>query len=94
MSDCHQIENITTGQHFDCGQGEALLKAMQRCGQKVIPVGCLGGGCGLCRIRIIKGQYRTGKMSRRHITEDDKKKRYALACKTFPDSDLQYVLDI
>lgn len=94
MTDNYKIENQTTGQYFECSEGEPLLKAMLRGGQKHIPVGCLGGGCGLCKVRIVEGQYRTGKMSRRHITENDKRQRYVLACKTYPASDMQYILEI
>lgn len=54
-----------------------------------IRVGCRRGGCGACRIRVLSGDYRTGKMSRAHVSEDEQQQGYALACKLVPLSDLE-----
>ena len=62
---------------------------MAKTGRKGIPKGCFGGGCGICRIRVIDGDHITGKMSRAHVTEQEEAEGYALACKCFPCSDLQ-----
>lgn len=50
--------------------------------------GCCGGGCGICRIKILSGEYTTKKMSRKQIPEEDERKGYALGCRVFPTSDM------
>jgi ferredoxin len=53
-----------------------------------IAVGCRGGGCGVCRVRILDGTYTTKRMSRRHVSEADETVGVVLACRTIPTSDL------
>lgn len=79
---------------FRCDTEQNLLQALQQAGAVpdligAIPVGCRGGGCGVCRIRVVSGDYRTGKMSRKHISEADAAAGLLLACRVYPDSDLQ-----
>ena len=83
------IDVIDTEVSFDCSEGEVVLAAMVKTGKKGIPKGCFGGGCGICRIRVIQGDYTTGKMSRAHVTEQEQADGFALACKCFPQGDLQ-----
>jgi ferredoxin len=73
---------------FDCGVDTPVLIAMERSGRKAIAVGCRGGGCGTCRVRVRAGSYRTGRMSRAHVTVEEERQGYALACKLFPLEDL------
>ena len=73
---------------FECGPDTPVLIAMERGGRKAIAVGCRGGGCGTCRVRIRAGAYRTGRMSRAHVTPEEESQGYALACKLFPLEDL------
>lgn len=73
---------------FDCGEDMPVLIAMERGGCKPIAVGCRGGGCGVCRVRVRAGAYRTGRMSRAQVTEEEESQGYALACKLFPLADL------
>ena len=79
---------IIGGAEFDCGQDEQVLIAMEKCGVDDIHVGCRGGGCGICRIRVVNGDYTTGKMSRLRITDEDEAARVVLACRLYPRSDL------
>jgi ferredoxin len=72
-----------------CYPGEAVLKAVARLGRKGIPVGCLGGGCGICKVRILCGNYRTGKMSREQVSLEEEAERIVLACRTYPMGDLR-----
>lgn len=44
---------------FHCGEEQRLLHAMQAQGLGSIPVGCKGGGCGICRVQITQGEYET-----------------------------------
>ncbi len=53
-----------------------------------IPVGCRGGGCGVCRVEVLAGDYVAKRMSRRHVTEADEAAGYALACRLMAMSDL------
>ena len=74
---------------FSCAPTERVLIAMERAGGNCIPVGCRGGGCGLCRVRVLDGDYRTGKMSDAHVTAQDGLQKFSLACQTYPLSDMR-----
>jgi ferredoxin len=50
-----QILIEDTGETYACAEGETLLKAMERLGRKGIPVGCRGGGCGVCKVQVTQG---------------------------------------
>ena len=81
------------GQQFECREEQHLLQGMQnfRLGMpmlEAIPVGCRGGGCGICRIRILEGDYEAKKMSRKHIPEQDQAQGIVLACRVYPRSEL------
>ncbi len=65
-----------------------VLHQMVRCALRALPVGCRGGGCGVCRVRVVDGTYRTLRMSRRHVTEADEANRIALACRLLASSDI------
>lgn len=84
----HLITIAGTEIAFPAVAGQSVLHCMARLGKKGIPKGCLGGGCGICKIRILSGAYHTGRMSRDQVTEDEQARGYSLACKTFADSDL------
>ena len=61
-----------TGEKFACSPERNVLKAMEQLGRKGIPVGCRGGGCGVCRVQVLgDGHYRTGKMSREQVPVQD-----------------------
>ncbi len=89
----HRIEVAGSGEQFRCSEEQHLLQGMQtaRIGEpllKVIPVGCRGGGCGVCRIRILSGEFEAKKMSRKHVTEEEQAAGIVLACRVFPRSAL------
>ncbi len=89
----HTISVVATGESFLCAEDQHLLQGMQtfRVGTtllKVIPVGCRGGGCGVCRIRIQSGDYEAKKMSCKHVSEEEREQGVALACRIYPRSDL------
>ncbi len=73
---------------FACSTDTPVLIAMERSGRKAIAVGCRGGGCGFCRVHVRAGAYRTGRMSRAHVTAEEEHQGYALACRLFPLDDL------
>ena len=51
-------------------------------------VGCRGGGCGVCKIEILGGEFQTKVMSSDHVNDDDRAHRRLLACRVYPSSDL------
>lgn len=72
-----------------CASDEKVLTALERGGEKSVRVGCRQGGCGACRVRVLSGTYTTDKMSRAHVSEDEKADGYALSCRLYPKSDLE-----
>ena len=86
----YQITIEDSGDVFSCPPGKNILKAMEQLGRKGIPVGCRGGGCGVCRVQVIgNSKYHTGKMSREQVSIEDEKNGICLACKLIPEEDLQ-----
>ncbi|MDP3905917.1 2Fe-2S iron-sulfur cluster-binding protein [Novosphingobium sp.] len=85
----HLVTDVTSQESFCCLDGETLLNASVRSGKNIIPVGCRNGGCGMCKIEIVGGDYRTGKMSRAHVTEQEEGQGIVLACRTMPGSSLE-----
>jgi ferredoxin len=70
-------------------RGEGVLRAMERAGRAEIPVGCRNGGCGACKVLVLNGKYRLGKISRLHITKFEEHEGYALACRLYPETDIE-----
>lgn len=74
-----------TGDSFDCGTHENLLNGMLRLGRKGIPVGCINGGCGVCKVRILEGAVQSlGPVSRAHVSLEEEAQGYTLACRVAP----------
>jgi ferredoxin len=76
------------GTWFDVTAGQRVLHEMIKRNVADIPVGCRGGGCGACRIRVVEGEYTTRRMSRRHVSEHDEANGIVLACRLIPSSDI------
>ncbi|BBB27587.1 2Fe-2S iron-sulfur cluster-binding protein [Amphritea japonica] len=89
----HQIRVINRNQTFECAEDQVLLVGMERHSAAAISVGCRGGGCGICKIRILAGEYETKRMSKAHISEAEQQRGYALACRVFPCTDLEIESD-
>lgn len=68
---------------------QTLLAGMERLGKRGIPVGCRGGGCGVCKVHITKGDYSCKKMSRAHVSAEEQQDGYVLACRCRPLSDIE-----
>ncbi len=72
-----------------CPVDSTLLEASRRMGNgEPISSGCRGGGCGICRVQVLEGTYRCGRMSRTQVPEADEAGGFALACQLYPQSDL------
>lgn len=77
-----------SGEVFRCDDSQNLLRSMAVLGHRGIPVGCRGGGCGVCKVRVTDGEFRTRKMSRACISEEEERAGVVLACRLFPAGDL------
>lgn len=84
----YKINVINRALSFNATAGTTLLGAMEKSCCPAIDVGCRGGGCGLCKVKVLEGTYQTKRMSRRHISEQEQAAGFALACRIFPESDL------
>jgi len=74
-----------TGETYACATNESLLRGMVRLGRKGIPVGCVNGGCGVCKVRIVEGSVTAlGPVSRAHVSEDEEACGVTLACRVAP----------
>lgn len=81
---------LQTGETYVCNSDESLLQGMAKIGKKGIPVGCLNGGCGVCKIVIRSGSVtKTGAMSRAHISEQEETQGVVLACRVAPSADVE-----
>lgn len=85
----HPITLENTDEVFTSKEDVNLLQAMEQLRRKGIPVGCRNGGCGVCKVRVVEGEYVTQKMSRGVLSEAEEKDRYTLACKTYARSALR-----
>lgn len=84
-----EVRISETGECFPCDSGESVLAGMAKLGRRGIPLGCRGGGCGVCKVEVLAGSFRRKAMSRSHVGEEDEKQGRVLACRIFPGSDLE-----
>jgi ferredoxin len=85
----YRITVKDTGVEFPCAGDQAVLQAMIHSGRGPVAHGCCGGGCGVCRMRILSGEWSAHKaMSRAHVSEADQKEGVVLVCCVQPRSDL------
>jgi len=92
MTSCtekHVIQLINTDDSFACQSETDVLRAMEQLGFRGIPVGCRGGGCGVCKVRVLSGDYRVRKMSRACVSADEEAGGVVLACKLYALADLE-----
>jgi len=85
----YKIENPSHELDFSCYDGETVLEGALRGKGGTLRSGCASGGCGICRIAVLGGQWqRCGVMSRAHVSEADEIAGVVLACRIRPQSDL------
>ncbi|MBL8490742.1 MAG: 2Fe-2S iron-sulfur cluster binding domain-containing protein [Rhodocyclaceae bacterium] len=77
-----------TGETYRCPDYKTLLEGMEALAKKGIPVGCRGGGCGVCKVEIVAGTYSKRVMSRDHVSEEEEAAHQVLACRVKPTSDV------
>jgi 3-phenylpropionate/trans-cinnamate dioxygenase ferredoxin reductase subunit len=74
-----------TGEHYPCATSESLLRGMLKLGRKGIPAGCVNGGCGVCKVRIVEGEVTVlGPVSRAHVSVEEEAGGFTLACRVAP----------
>lgn len=91
MSDSFIITVKPKNETFSCPPNRSLLSGMEDQAKKAIKVGCRGGGCGFCKVRILSGDYESKKMSIKFVTPEDREAGYALSCRVFPRSDMEVI---
>lgn len=90
MNETFEIIELVKGLQFSCKRDQSLLKAMELAGKRCIPVGCRGGGCGLCKVQIRSGDFDCGPMSKKHVDEHARECGQVLACRVYPLSNLTF----
>lgn len=85
----YRISIAGAGCEFPCRADQSLLAAMVAAGKRALSVGCRSGGCGVCRIQILEGQFRAGFMNRAIVSPANEHSKLVLACRTFPQSDMR-----
>lgn len=57
-----------------------------------IPTGCIRGGCGVCKVKVLNGEY-DQELIRSHdaLSDAELAEGYALACCMTPDSNLELI---
>ncbi|WP_338473012.1 2Fe-2S iron-sulfur cluster binding domain-containing protein [Niallia sp. XMNu-256] len=81
------------GQQFQyaCGPNVTPLRAARD--QFIpIPTGCQQGGCGVCKVKVLDGEYNQ-EIIRSHeaLSDNDLQDGYALTCCMTPKSDLEII---
>lgn len=85
----HVITIEDTGESYKCDERLSVLEGMETLCKKGIPVGCRGGGCGVCKIEVVSGSYKKRVMSRDHVSEEEEAQDIVLACRVKPTSDMR-----
>jgi CDP-4-dehydro-6-deoxyglucose reductase len=73
---------------FICPETMSIVEAAKIQTAK-IPYGCNGGGCGICKMRIVEGQYKLTDAAAKALSAEEKNNGHAYLCQTYPLSDLQ-----
>lgn len=74
---------------FDAKSDQPVLLSIRSVVGSPIPVGCKGGGCGVCKVRVLEGNFSAKRMSKAHISEQDLEENVVLACRIIPETDLK-----
>lgn len=81
----HSVHVVQSNERYLCALDESLLRGMLRLGRKGIPAGCVSGGCGVCKVRILEGGVKPlGPVSRAHVTPEEELLGFTLACRVAP----------
>ena len=89
MGERYRVHIENSGEDYVCPTEQSLLRGMEVLGRRGIPVGCRGGGCGVCKVHITAGDYEARKMSRACVSEDEERHGVVLACRVYPRSEIR-----
>jgi ferredoxin len=83
------------GQQFEysCAETETPLQAARK--EFIpIPTGCQRGGCGMCKVKVLDGEY-DQELIRSHdaLSDEELEDGFALACCMHAKSDLTFITD-
>ena len=73
---------------FLCPETMSIVEAAKIQTAK-IPYGCIGGGCGICKMKVAAGQYKLDHCAENALSDEEKKNGVVFLCQTYPLSDLQ-----
>lgn len=85
----HHVTVTNSAEQFRCPDNCSILVGMANMGGRAIPVGCRNGGCGVCKVRITRGEVARKVMSRAHISAEEEAEGLVLACRIYPQSDIE-----
>lgn len=68
-------------------ENETILNASQRQAGGIF-VGCKGGGCGMCKVKVVSGHTLDGIASKSVLSDDEHSAGYRLACQSMPITDM------
>ena len=92
MSQSYTATIAPFGISFSVRSDQTLLAAMERAGLRHVCIGCRRGGCGVCKVVVLTGEYNSQKMSRDHVSANDEVSGIVLACCIEPRSDITFSL--
>lgn len=85
----YTIKDAQSGTTFIGRDDESIFRAMHKSGRSIFKGGCEGGGCGICKVKILEGEYLVFKnMSRAHVSEEEESQGIVLACCVKPSGDI------
>jgi ferredoxin len=87
VGEAYTITLLPMAETLTCGRGETVLSAILRSGARVV-FGCTGGGCGVCKMRLIAGHLDYGRYSIAVLSAAEKREGFFLSCQAKPVSDL------
>ena len=85
----YEIRDAESGNTYIGRDDESIFRAMHKSGRSIFKGGCEGGGCGICKVKILEGEYAKFKnMSRNHVSEEEEEQGIVLACCVKPLADI------
>ena len=76
---------------YNCGPNQTPLKAA-RDNFISFPTACQRGGCGMCKVKVLDGEYEHEIVrSHEYLPDEELNNRFALACCMTPKSNLEII---
>ena len=79
-----QVTILPEGVHVTAAGDETLLRALGRAGLRY-RVGCKRGGCGICKVQLLRGEVRYERpIAVSVLTDDERVEGICLSCRAVP----------